>query len=116
LQGERPAHHVVESGQFAQSSCRHFEAAVTTCIARSLNEKFLYIQKDMDFQRLREAQTNGFNAKAPHYNSIFNYLENPELTPILRSLITQSSLPLKSVETEFCHQPSQLLDCRPSGE
>jgi transposase len=50
---------------------------------------------------LREAETNGFISKAPHYNSIFNYLENPELTPILRSLITQSSLPLKSVETDF---------------
>ena len=28
-------------------------------------------------------------------------LENPELTPILRELITQSSLPLSSVETDF---------------
>jgi transposase len=50
---------------------------------------------------LREAHTNGFISKTPHYNSIFNYLENPELTPILQSLITQSSLPLRSVETDF---------------
>jgi transposase len=50
---------------------------------------------------LREAQTRGFILKTPHYNSIFNYLENPDLTPILRSLITQSSLPLKSVEVDF---------------
>ena len=50
---------------------------------------------------LREAQTRGFISKAPHYNSIFNYLENPELTPILRNLITESSLPLKSVEVDF---------------
>jgi hypothetical protein len=48
---------------------------------------------------LREAQTRGFITKTPHYNSIFNYLENPELTPLLKTLITQSSLPLKSVET-----------------
>jgi len=50
---------------------------------------------------LREAETNGFISKAPHYNSIFNYLENPDLTPILKSLIAESSLPLKSVETDF---------------
>jgi hypothetical protein len=50
---------------------------------------------------LREAQTKGFILKAPHYNTIFNYLEDKHLTPILRELITRSSLPLKAVETEF---------------
>jgi transposase len=55
---------------------------------------------------LRDAQGRGFIAKTPHYNSIFNYLENPELTPILRSLITQSSLPLQAVETNFAADSS----------
>jgi transposase len=50
---------------------------------------------------LREAQTKGYLRAVPHYNSIFNYLENPALTPILRSLITESSLPLKVVEADF---------------
>jgi len=50
---------------------------------------------------LREAHGRGFISRLPHYNSIFNYLENPELTPILRTLITESSLPLKSVEVDF---------------
>jgi transposase len=50
---------------------------------------------------LREAQAKGYIEKAPHYNSIFHYLENPELTSILRELITESSLPLKSIETDF---------------
>jgi transposase len=50
---------------------------------------------------LREAQAKGYIKKTPHFNSIFNYLESPELTPILRELITQSSLPLKSVEVDF---------------
>lgn len=50
---------------------------------------------------LREAQSRGFITKVPHYNSIFNSLENPKLTPILRALITQTSLPLKSVEVDF---------------
>jgi transposase len=55
---------------------------------------------------LRDAQSKGFIAKAPHYNSIFNYLENPELTPILKTLITQSSLPLQSVESDFAADSS----------
>jgi len=50
---------------------------------------------------LRDAQSKGFITKTPHYNSIFNYLENPGMTPILKALITQSSLPLKSVEVDF---------------
>jgi transposase len=50
---------------------------------------------------LREAQAKGYLQSTPHYNSIFNYLENPELTPILRGLIIESSLPLKVVEVDF---------------
>jgi transposase len=55
---------------------------------------------------LREAHNRGFIAKVPHFNSISNYLENSDLTPILRDLITQSSLPLKSVETDFAADSS----------
>lgn len=50
---------------------------------------------------LKEAQTDGLIAKAAHYNSSFNYLENPELTPLLKSLIEQSASPLRAVETDF---------------
>jgi transposase len=50
---------------------------------------------------LREAHGRGYIAKVPHFNSISNYLENATLTPVLRNLITQSSLPLQSVETDF---------------
>jgi hypothetical protein len=50
---------------------------------------------------LRQSQARGFISRVPHYNSIFNYLEDGGLTPILRNLITQSSLPLQSVETDF---------------
>ena len=50
---------------------------------------------------LREAHARGYVSKVPHFNSISNYLENPALTPLLHELITQSSLPLKSVETDF---------------
>src|SRR5262245_62616751 len=50
---------------------------------------------------LREAQAKGFIRKTPHFNTIFNYLEDKHLTPILRELITRSSLPLKAIETDF---------------
>lgn len=50
---------------------------------------------------LRESHSRGHISRVPHYNSIFNYLENPDLTPLLRDLITETSLPLKSVEVDF---------------
>ena len=50
---------------------------------------------------LLEAQNDGFISKAPHYNSVFRYLENPKLTPILKGLIEQSASPLKTIETDF---------------
>ena len=50
---------------------------------------------------MKHAQEDGHIKKAPHYNSIFNYLERKELTPILNSLIVKSSLPLSSVEVDF---------------
>lgn len=50
---------------------------------------------------LREAQKRGYISNTPHFNSIFNYLELPSMTDCLRQLIVESSLPLKSIETEF---------------
>ena len=61
---------------------------------------------------LREAHNRGYISKVPHFNSISNYLENPELTPILRNLITQSSLPLRAVETDFAADSSGFTTCR----
>jgi transposase len=61
---------------------------------------------------LRQAHGRGFISKVPHFNSISNYLENSDLTPVLRTLITQSSLPLKSVETDFAADSSGFTTCR----
>ena len=55
---------------------------------------------------LRDAQAKGYLSKTPHYNSIFNYLENPALTPILNALITESSRPLKAIEVDFAADSS----------
>jgi hypothetical protein len=42
---------------------------------------------------LRDATAKGYLSRLPHFNSIFNYLENPDLTPILHAMITETSLP-----------------------
>jgi transposase len=60
---------------------------------------------------LREAHRRGYVSKVPHFNSISNYLENPELTPVLQALITKSSLPLKSVETDFAVDSTGFTTC-----
>jgi transposase len=50
---------------------------------------------------LREAHEAGHISRVPHFNSIFNTLEDAEITPVLRAMIVESSLPLKSVEEDF---------------
>jgi transposase len=50
---------------------------------------------------LRDAQEKSYLQIIPHYNSIFRTLEDPDLTPILRGLIIERSLPLKVVEADF---------------
>jgi hypothetical protein len=61
---------------------------------------------------LREAHRRGYISKVPHFNSISNYLENPELTSILHGFITRTSLPLKSVESDFAVDSSGFTTCR----
>lgn len=55
---------------------------------------------------LMDAQEQGFMSCRMHPNRVNACLEEPELTPILRDLIVQSSLPLKSVETTFATDSS----------
>jgi transposase len=43
---------------------------------------------------------------ATHYNSIFRYFENSELTPLLFDLIETSSFPLRNVEADFAADSS----------
>lgn len=50
---------------------------------------------------LKAAHERGHLADLPHYNSIIRFLEDEELTPILRALIAESASPLRSVETDF---------------
>lgn len=50
---------------------------------------------------LRNAKGDGLVDKAPSFTSLFRRLEDAALTPILKGLIQQSALPLKSIETDF---------------
>jgi transposase len=50
---------------------------------------------------LRDAFQKGYLSKLPSYNTLFDYLQMPELTPYLQHLITESSKALKAVETDF---------------
>src|SRR5207253_8913600 len=61
---------------------------------------------------LREAHSKGFLTRAPHFNSISRYLENPTLTPFLKQLIEISSLPLQSIESSFAVDSSGFSTCR----
>lgn len=61
---------------------------------------------------LQQACANGYITKAAHFNSVLRYLDNPALTSILRELITYSSLPLKSIETDFAVDSSGFSTCQ----
>ena len=50
---------------------------------------------------LRLAHARGFIGSAPCHNAVLNVLENPAIAPVLRSLITESSRPLRTVESDF---------------
>jgi transposase/predicted nucleic acid-binding Zn finger protein len=60
---------------------------------------------------LKEAYYKRYVSKMPCYNSINTYLERPEMTPYLQWLIVQSSLPLKSVESDFAVDASGFSTC-----
>jgi transposase len=60
---------------------------------------------------LKEAYVKGYISKLPSYNSIIDYFESPQLASYLQWLITQSSLPLKSIETNFAVDSSGFSTC-----
>jgi len=61
---------------------------------------------------LRAVADQGLINRAPHFNSVSNYMGSPELTPILKQLVTVSALPLKSVEREFAVDSTGFSTCR----
>lgn len=55
---------------------------------------------------MREALMRRYLSKPVHFNTISKHLEREELTAYLKDLIIQSSLPLKSVESDFAADSS----------
>jgi transposase len=53
-------------------------------------------QTDLD-----SAVEQGYLSRPVRYNTVFDYSENPAINSILKALIAQSSMPLKSVEVDF---------------
>ena len=54
----------------------------------------------------RNAQADGLLSTCPSFSTAFRYMENPAVTPILKSLIEQSALPLRAVESDFAADAS----------
>jgi transposase len=50
---------------------------------------------------MRECASKGHIARAPHFNSILNYFEKPEMTALLTALIQDCATPLTSIDTRF---------------
>ena len=55
---------------------------------------------------VRHATANGQLDKTPSFTSLFRYLQSPDLTPLLKSLIEQSALPLADLEEKFAADSS----------
>jgi transposase len=61
---------------------------------------------------MREALMRGYLSRNVHYNTISKYLDAESLTPYLHELITESSLPLKTVEVDFAIDSSGFSTCQ----
>jgi transposase len=55
---------------------------------------------------LRDFAAKGYIDRAPHYNSVFNALENSDLTALLTAMIEESAKPLAALETDFAADSS----------
>ena len=60
---------------------------------------------------MKQYAEGGYIDKAPHFNSILNVLENPEVTPILKALIEESARPLRAIEDDFAADSSGFSTC-----
>jgi len=61
---------------------------------------------------LCDAQAKGFIEKVPHFNSVLNYLDDPAMFDVLKTMIERSSLPLQSVEENFAVDSTGFTTCR----
>lgn len=50
---------------------------------------------------IRDSAGRGLMRRAPSYNSLFEFIANPALAPLLKTLVEESAAPLKAIETAF---------------
>ncbi len=60
---------------------------------------------------VRDATSKGLTAQDAHFNSVLRYLRSPEMTPVLKELVTLSAMPLKAVETDFAVDATGFTTC-----
>ena len=61
---------------------------------------------------LNEAKERGYIEDVAHFNSIFDYLQNPLLTDILKTLIVEAAKPLSAIESDFAVDSTGFTSCR----
>jgi hypothetical protein len=61
---------------------------------------------------LQDAAAKGYLSRAGHFNVVLRGLEDPALTPILKTLIIEASKPLAAVETCFAGDSTGFSTCR----
>jgi len=71
---------------------------MTFCLVAKTYTKLSSRRLDSD---LREAQANEYISKVPHFTTLLNFLEKPELTALLQELVKISSLPVKGIESQY---------------
>ena len=67
----------------------------------SIQKVYSQLSSRRAYSLYRNAEGKAQIAKAPNYNVINVLLNNPEITPILHTLLETTALPLKSVESQF---------------
>lgn len=76
-------------------------AAVSDVVFAAALKTFVGLSGRRSQSDLEAAKNLGFLDSVPSYNSIFDYMGRPEMTPILRELVRVSATPMRMVETQF---------------
>ena len=64
------------------------------------------------YSDVRDAHTKGYISVAPAFNSVSRYIQDPDMTDVIKGLIEQSAGPLSGVETTVAADSSGFSTCR----
>lgn len=76
-------------------------AALSNVIFAACMKTFVGMSGRRATSDIRACETGGLIDDAPSYNTIFDYLGSPAVTPVLKKLVRVSALPLAHVESQF---------------